>query len=222
MNTVVATISKAILGLPVRYLLIKQIKGWENVPKSNFILASNHLSHADWFMSGYICAPRKFAFIGQVDQYNKGMNAIWRRLIYWWASTVPIDRKSDESKKQALVQAVEMLKNGYRIIIYPEGGRAYDGVMREFKPGVAILHLESGIPVLPVAFAGTREIMPPHGKIKLKKSVKMTIGAAMDFPQEREEAKNLDKDSREYHKLCAGVAAKIEERVRELSKENGN
>ena len=49
-------------------------------------------------------------------------------------------------------------EKGLWVIIYPEGGRAYDGVMREFKAGVGKLHLDSGVPVLPAAFKGTREI----------------------------------------------------------------
>ncbi len=219
MNTIVSTISKLILGAPIRLMLIKEIRGKKNIPADGFILASNHLSHSDWFMSGYICAPKKFAFIGQVDQYNTGFNAIWRRLIYWWGSTIPIDRKSGESKKQAMERAVKILKDGYRVIIYPEGGRAYDGVMRQFKAGVAILHLESGAPILPVAFSGTREIMPPHGKIKLKKTVRINIGKPLDFSRERQIAAKLDKDSHAYHGLCADVAKKVEDEVRLLADE---
>lgn len=218
MNTLNATISKLILGGSVRRLMIKNISGGENVPKGGFILASNHLSHSDWFISGYICAPRKFTFVAQVDQYT-GFKKIWRNLIYWWGGIIPIDRKSDESKKQAMERAVEMLKNGYRVIIYPEGGRAYDGVMREFKAGVGKLHLDSGVPVLPAAFKGTREIFPPHGKIKLQKVVQINIGKSMDFVAEREIAAKLDKSSAAYHGLCADVAKKVEDRVRALQSE---
>jgi len=222
MNTFVATISKIILGPPIRWLLIKKIDGWENIPEQNFILVSNHLSHSDWFMSGYICAPKKFVFIGQVDQYNTGFNAIWRRLIYWWASTIPVDRKSDESKRQAIANAVQMLKNGYRVVIYPEGGRAYDGVMKEFKPGVGILYLETGVPVLPVALKGTREILPPHGKLKIKKIVEISIGKPLDFAKEQETAAGFDKDSEQYHKLCADITQKIENKVRKLLEDMSN
>jgi len=217
MNSFVSTISKMILGKPIEERMIKETSGKENIPTGGFILASNHLSHADWFVSGYLCAPKKFVFIGQTDQYNTGVNAIWRRLIYWWGSTIPIDRKSDESKKRAIAKAVAMLKKGYRVIIYPEGGRAYDGIMREFKPGVGMLHLESGIPVLPAAFSGTREILPPHGKIKIKKIVRINIGRPLDFSKERAIAAKLDKHSQAYHGLCADVSKKIEEEVRRLA-----
>lgn len=217
MNTFVSTLSRFVLARAVRSLLIKDINGLDNIPKkSNFILASNHLSHSDWFMSGYITTPRRFTFLAQVDQYT-GFKKMWRNLIYWWGGIIPINRKSDESKRRAIATAIKMLKEGYCVVIYPEGGRAYDGVMRDFKSGVGKLHLESGVPVLPAALKGTQDLMPPHGKLKLKKVAQVSIGNLLDFPQERQAAQIMDKDSHEYRKLCAGVAKKIEDRVRELA-----
>jgi 1-acyl-sn-glycerol-3-phosphate acyltransferase len=218
MNKFVATISRALMAGTIRRHLIKEIKGWENIPKKgNFILASNHLSHMDWFMSGYIATPRKFTFIAQVDQYT-GFKKLWRNVIYLYGGIIPINRKSDESKKQAIETAIKMLKHGYCVVIYPEGGRAYDGVMRDFKSGVGKLHLDSGIPVLPVALKGTNELMPPHGRLKFKKTARISIGKPLNFPKEREMAEHLDKESKEYHNLCANVAALIEREVRELAK----
>jgi 1-acyl-sn-glycerol-3-phosphate acyltransferase len=137
-------------------------------------------------------------------------------LIYWWASTISINRKDEESKKRAIATAVKVLQKGYRVVIYPEGGRAYNGVMREFKAGVGKLYLESGAPVLPVALKNTREVLPPHGKLKLKKVVEINIGKPMDFAEERAAAAELDKESQKYHELCAQVAQKIENEVHRL------
>lgn len=219
MNTIVSTLSRAVLGRFIRTRLIKEIKGWENLPKKgNFILASNHLSHMDWLLSGYICTPRKFTFIGQVDQYT-GFKGLLRDAVYWCASVIPVNRKNDESKREAISTAVKLLRRGYRIVIYPEGGRAYDGIMREFKPGVGKLHLDSGVPVLPAAFHGTNELLPPHGKMKIKRIVKVAIGKPIDFPNEREMAQKLDCNSEQYRKLCAEVTKKIEEEVRKLMSE---
>jgi len=218
MNKLVSIISRAVLAEPIRRLLIKDINGLGNVPKrGNFILASNHLSHMDWFMSGYIATPRKFTFIAQVDQYT-GFKKLWRNIIYLWGGIIPINRKSDESKKKAVETAIKMLKEGYCVVIYPEGGRAYDGVMRDFKPGVGKLHIETGVPVLPIALKGTNELMPPHGRPKFAKVAKVAIGQPAVFPKEYEQAKGLDKDSKEYHNLCANVTAQIERDVRDLAK----
>lgn len=216
MNTLISVVSRIILAAPIRTFLIKDIKGLENIPqKGNFILVSNHLSHADSFMNGYICTPRKFTFLSQTDQYG-GFKKICRNLVYLWGGVIPVNRKSDESKKRAIETAVKMLKSGYCLVVYPEGGRAYDGVMREFKFGVGKLHLDSGVPVLPVALRGTRELMPLHGGLKLKKTAEIIIGKPLDFAEERKAAKSLNADSGEYRDLCRNLAKRIEERVREL------
>jgi 1-acyl-sn-glycerol-3-phosphate acyltransferase len=217
MNTLISAVSRMILATPIRTFLIKDIKGLENIPqKGNFILVSNHLSHADSFMSGYIITPRKFTFLSQVDQYT-GFKKMLRDSVYLWGGVIPVNRKSNESKRQAIETAVKMLENGYCLVVYPEGGRAYDGVMREFKFGVGKLHLDGGVPVLPVALRGTRELMPPHGSLKLKKTAEIVIGKPLNFTKEREMARSLDKNSGEYRNLCRNVAKKIEGKVRELS-----
>lgn len=217
MNKIVSTVSRALLGGAVRNILIKDIKGWDNIPqKSNFILASNHLSHMDWFMSGYIIAPRKFTFIAQVDQYA-GFKKLWRNLIYWYGGIIPINRKNEESKKLAIDTAIRMLKNGYCVVIYPEGGRAYNGVMKEFKSGVGKLCLDSGVPILPAAFARTQELMPPHGRLRFRKVARIAVGKPLDFKKEKEMADKLDKNSQEYYQLCAEVAKTVEKEVRCLA-----
>jgi len=221
MNTFVSTLSRMLLGGAVRNLLIKDIKGGNNIPKGNFILASNHLSHMDWFMSGYITTPRRFTFIAQVDQYA-GFKKLWRNIIYFYGGIIPIDRKSDQSKKDAVATAIKMLGRGYCVVIYPEGGRAYDGVMRNFKSGVGKLHLDSGVPVLPMAIEGTQELMPPHGRLKFRKAARINIGKPLIFGPEIAAAGKMDKESFEYRKLCAGVSGRIEDEVRKLLKENGN
>ncbi len=218
MNKLVSTISRFLLAGAIRRKLIKEISGWDNIPKrGNFILASNHLSHMDWFMSGYIITPRKFTFIAQVDQYT-GFKKLWRNIIYFYGGIIPINRKSDESKRKAIDTAIKMLKGGYCVVIYPEGGRAYDGIMKDFKPGVGKLYLESGVPVLPAALKGTNELMPPHGRLKFVKAAQISIGRPMVFPKEREQARCIDKDSKEYHNICANVTAKIEREVCDLAK----
>ncbi|HOX30508.1 MAG TPA: lysophospholipid acyltransferase family protein [Candidatus Paceibacterota bacterium] len=217
MNTIVSTISRALLGWYIKGAFIEKIEGLENIPKTgNFILASNHLSHLDWFMCGYIVSPRKFTYIGQVDRYNSGIEGIGRRIMYLWADVIPIDRTNDESKRQALIKGVEMLRKGYCVIIYPEGGRSYEGKMKDFKPGVGMLHLQSGAPVLPVAFNGTYELMPPGGKLKVKKIVKIAIGKPLDFVDLKKRARKTDTSSKEYRSMCVKVALDIEDKVRDL------
>jgi 1-acyl-sn-glycerol-3-phosphate acyltransferase len=216
MKKIVSILSRVSVGLWVKIKLVKETRGEENFLRNrNFIFAQNHLSHLDWLIDGYVCTPRRFTFIGQVDKMT-GMMKFWRDMLYGYAEVIPVNRKNSESKKQAIASALRRLKQGYTLIIYPEGTRSRDGQMHEFKPGVAKLHLESGVPVLPVAIEGTYELMPPGQKLKIKKIVTVIIGKPLDFIKEREAAKGLDKNSEEYYGLCSGVTKAIENEVRAL------
>ena len=216
MKKIVSIISRVTVGAWVRGALIKEIKGLENFPADkNFIFAQNHLSHLDWLIDGYICTPRRFTFIGQVDKMT-GMMKFWRDMLYGYAEVIPVDRRDSESKKQAITGALQRLKQGYTLIIYPEGTRSRDGRLHEFKTGVAKLHLDSAVPVLPVAIRGTHELMPPGQKFKARKVVTVIIGKALDFAKEREAATAMDRNSGEYRQLCINVAKAVENKVREL------
>jgi 1-acyl-sn-glycerol-3-phosphate acyltransferase len=215
MDKFVSICSRIVLA-PLFYSMVKTVKGGENIPKKgNFILASNHLSHLDWFIDGYFCTPRRFTFIAQIDKMT-GKMAMWRNLLYGYAQVIPVDRNDRESKKAAVLRAIQALKDGYILIIYPEGTRSRDGLLQEFKPGIGKLYLESEVPILPVALKGTFDLMPPGKKMKIKKIVEMEVGKPLEFFQEKEAAKKMEKSSDEYFKLCGGIAKKTEEAMRVL------
>jgi 1-acyl-sn-glycerol-3-phosphate acyltransferase len=199
----------------IKFKLLKKVEGKENLPKGNFIFAANHLSHIDWLLDGALMPPRKFTFIAQIDKMT-GTKKLFRDALYWWAGTIPVDRNDRDSKRKALETAIGMLKKNYCLIVYPEGTRSRDGQLHDFKPGVGKLHLESGVPVVPVAHKGTYELMPPGQKFKAKKIVEVIIGKPLDFSKERQIAAQLDKSSEAYRGLCADIAKKTEAAVRQL------
>jgi 1-acyl-sn-glycerol-3-phosphate acyltransferase len=216
MKKIVSILSRALVGWYIKDSFIKEVHGGENFSREgNYIFAQNHLSYLDLFIDGYLCTPRKFTYIGQVDRMT-GVKGFLRDLLYGYAEVIPVNRKDKESKKNAIATALQRLKQGYTLIIYPEGTRSRDGRMLEFKPGVAKLHLESGVPVLPAAIKGTYELMPPGQKLRIKKIVVVNIGKPLDFAREREAAKSMDKNSPDYYNLCGEVAKKIENEVRKL------
>ena len=83
----------------------------------------------------------------------------------WWRGIAtsllfngfPVERGSG---LRAARLALSLLKQGWSILIYPEGGRSEDGWVGSFKGGGAWLAVESGVPVVPVAFRGNFQAMP--------------------------------------------------------------
>ena len=218
MNKLLSWFCKICIKPIVDFSLIKEVKGQNNIPKRNFILVSNHQSHLDWIASAYPCVPRRFTYIGQVDRYT-GLVGFGRNILYLIAGVIPINRKDNLSKKIALEKAVSVLKNGDVVIIYPEGTRSRTGEIQKGKTGAAKIHLKSGAPILPIAIKGTFELLPPGGKLKVKRSVKINIGQPLYFERERKISENLDCNSEEYRSLLQEITDKVMEEISHLYKE---
>jgi 1-acyl-sn-glycerol-3-phosphate acyltransferase len=79
----------------------------------------------------------------------------------WWLSkthVIPINRESAGSG--SIRAAVEQLRNGAIVGIFPEGTRSHDGQLGELKPGFLALVRRAKVPVVPVGVAGSRLAMP--------------------------------------------------------------
>ena len=85
---------------------------------------------------------------------------------------VPVN--PDTQLMKAMKAGAIGLKKGRILNIYPEGERAYDGELHQFKKGAAILATELDLPILPVAMDGLykvwgrRSMQIRPGKVKVK------------------------------------------------------
>jgi 1-acyl-sn-glycerol-3-phosphate acyltransferase len=219
MNKFLSVIMRITLAPLVRILYIKEIRGKNNFPKRNVILASNHQSYLDILLCGYICVPRKYTHIGQVDRENKGWSG-FRDFIYSLGEVIPVNRKDENSKKEAFNKAIEFLKNGYSLVIYPEGTRTRTGEVGNGKWGVAKFFLETGVPILPMGIKGAFELFPPGEKPKIKKNIRLNIGKPLFFEEEFEKAKGLVRNSKEYEEICINITNKVMEEIKKLVYEN--
>jgi len=219
MNKILSFILKFTLAPLIGFIFIKEIKGRNNFPDRNVILASNHQSYLDILLCGYVCVPRKYTHIGQVDRENKGWS--WfRDGIYSLGEVISVNRKDNESKNQAFLKAVEFLKKGYSLVIYPEGTRTRTGEVGNGKWGVAKFFLETGVPILPMGIKGAFELFPPGEKPKVKKNIRLNIGQPLFFKEEFEAAKEMNRNSKEYENICIKITEKVMEEIKKLTYEN--
>lgn len=218
MNKPFSWFCKIFISPILNSLFIKEVKGKENIPDRNFILASNHESHLDQIANGSICVPRKFSYIGQIDQYS-GIEKLMRDFIYLIAGVIRLDRTNKKSKERVLKKSIKFLKDGGCLIIYPEGTRTRTGKMGEGRWGVAKLLFKTGVPILPVALDGTFELLPAGGRLKIKKEIKINIGKPLYFSKELKEIKNVKEDSKQYEKYLHNATQKIMKRIKKLKEE---
>ncbi len=166
---------------PVVGLWIKKINGLENIPKSrNFIVSANHESYLDHLILSSIIVTylgKKIHYLAKKEHFETFFQRIWHN----HTGAIPIDRKA--GGKEALKIAMQYLKNGEVIGIYPEGTRTLNGKLQRAKTGIARLTLAAKVPVLPVGLIGTFEIMPKGQHYPKLKRATVNIGKLMYFDE---------------------------------------
>jgi len=215
MSPLLSWFCKIFLAPVVKALFIKEIKGRENLPQRNFILVSNHQSYLDIILDAYLCVPRRFHFIGQIEGFKPPLKWLIAAL-YFISGVIPLNRKDDNSRERAVKKAIEVLRKGDILVIYPEGRRSTSGEIQEGKFGTARIFLKTGVPVLPVGIKGAFELLPPHGKLKIKRIVKINIGKPLFFEKESAEAKNLKEDSRAYEEIVKKITQQTMAEIKKL------
>jgi len=170
------------LGPLLRVVFRPQTEGVENVPlEGPAILASNHLSYADWLFMP-LTVPRRVTFVAKAEYFTApGIKGWFQKMFFSGSGQVPIDRSGASAAEGALVTAKRVLADGDLFGIYPEGTRSHDGRLYRGKTGVARLALETGVPVIPVAVVGTDVVAPPGKKFGTITRPVVRIGTPLDF-----------------------------------------
>ena len=132
--------------------------GVENVPSGPFVYCSNHQSIVDILVLGAVlpgdykwAAKRslmKIPFLG------------WHLQL---AGHVPVDRNAGSRAAADVIGRFEkVLREGKPLLVFPEGTRSEDGIIRPFKNGGFYAAARAGVPVVPVALEGTHLLMKKH------------------------------------------------------------
>jgi 1-acyl-sn-glycerol-3-phosphate acyltransferase len=170
------------VGPPVKVIFRPKAEGTEHVPATGgAILASNHLSAADWIFMP-LSLKRRVTFLAKAEYFTgTGLKGWFQRWFYTAAGQVPIDRTDADSAQSALDTAARVVGEGKLLGMYPEGTRSPDGRLYKGKTGLARLALQTGVPVIPVAMIGTDVVNPPGSKMWRFGRVQVKFGKPMDF-----------------------------------------
>lgn len=71
---------------------------------------------------------------------------------------IPVVRGSQQAAA-AVDLAVDVLRSGRNLLVFPEGTRSISGEMLPFRRGVFLMAIRAGVPVVPITVLGSREIM---------------------------------------------------------------
>lgn len=171
-----------LLGPILRVVFRPHTEGVDNVPDEGpAILASNHLSYADWLFMP-LTLSRRVTFVAKAEYFTTpGIKGWFQKRFFSGVGQVPIDRSGASAAEGALNSAKKILASGGLFGIYPEGTRSHDGKLYRGKTGVARLALETGVPVIPVAVVGTDVVAPPGKKFGTVTRPHVRFGRPLDF-----------------------------------------
>lgn len=190
------TISLAIVSWAFNVVLFisgvkRTVIGEENVPKDTAVLyVGNHRSIFDIVLA-YPRVPAPTGFIAKKEILKVPLLNIW--MIYM--DCLFLDRKDIRKGMEMILTAIDKVKNGISIFIYPEGTRnKTDAPLGEFHKGSFKIAQKTGCPIIPVVINHSDEILEKH--MPFIKRTHVTIEYCKPIiPGElsKEDQKNIDK-----------------------------
>jgi len=138
----------------IKGLFRLRAEGVENLPPDRgFILAANHVSNLDPWPLGIPLYPRRYLrFMAKAE-------------LFWWplgpliSSGGAFKVRRGERDIEAMDKAVELVREGQIVVMFPHGTRQRKGLVKRHQPrshrGAARIALEANAPLVPAAIAGT-------------------------------------------------------------------
>ncbi len=138
------------------------IEGLENLdPEKTYVLMGNHRSYTDIlivFLSMAV-AKRDVIFMSKKEIFKVPLLGSAMKSL----GMIGVDRKESAEAFKSLVKAIETVKHGKNLVMFPEGTRSADGRLLPFKRGGFILASRAGMDIAPFVIHGSEKFMPKSG-----------------------------------------------------------
>jgi len=159
------------------------------IPRSGgLLIAANHASYLDIPLLG--CGMHRRAwYLGRNDLFPVPvLNGILQAL--GW---IPV--RLGRLDREAFGKAIDLIRTGHVVVIFPEGGRSHDGHLRPPKAGIGVIVSQTGCPVVPAYLKGTFDVLPMRARLPRFRQVTVRFGDPIQFktekPKERVETKQF-------------------------------
>jgi len=190
-----------------------RVTGKAYIPKSTgFLVAANHASHLDMGLVKHALGdwgPHLVALAAKDYFFD---DPIKRAYFENFTNLVPMDRHG--SLRESLRTASEVIRQGYILLIFPEGTRSTTGTMVDFKPSLGYLALSNQVDVLPMYLAGTHDALPKGSALPKNRNIAAHVGPLVTWQELKRATEGLARSDayREASRL-------VEVRVRALAPE---
>jgi len=184
-NFLPGKIRKYITKKTTYYLVNKyadlKVTGLENIPKKEpVIFISNHLSNLDGLLLAKLFEEQNEKVLFLAGVKLKG-EAITKAVL----EIVPhIEIEPNKPDRKAIKKAVEALKTGTSILIFPEGTRSRNGALIKGRSGVYLIAKLAGVKIVPIGITGTEKCLPIESGGKMSKENFVHSEVSVTFGQE--------------------------------------
>lgn len=164
-----------------------KVQGRENFVEGGAIIAANHVSFYDPPAVAIAC-PEEIQFLARSSLFK----GVFGRFI-GSLNAHPVDPKHNLNVMRTISNLV---KEGKKVLIFPEGARSADGRLQPLQTGASFLMLRTKAPIIPVKIEGMHKVWPRNRKgPKLFGKVCVSIGKPIFFEEfsalEKKEAQSL-------------------------------
>jgi 1-acyl-sn-glycerol-3-phosphate acyltransferase len=178
------TLRGPVRGMLARWFALR-VEGLEHLPADGpYLVAANHHNYLDGVVLG-VALPRPVAFLV--------MPRVWRAtplhpLLHRHLGSIPLNL--DGADVGALRGALRALEAGGVVGIFPEGPFSVAGRLEQGRPGVGLLALRAGVPVVPAGISGTYQaLVGRRGYIPRRHPLSVRFGPPRRFTRDGEQAR---------------------------------
>ncbi|MEW6214032.1 MAG: lysophospholipid acyltransferase family protein [Nitrospirota bacterium] len=187
-----------------------EVIGSENVPeKGGVIVAANHVSYLDPPIIG-VALRRQATYMAKQGLFKVPLLGTFVKLF-----SFPVNR--DRPQLSTIREAINRLKNGGLIVLFPEGARSVDGSLLDAKRGIGMIAAMSRMPVVPALIEGTEKALPVGAKFLRPSKIKVIFGKPLKV-EEKETGKYFqERICKEIMEAIKNLKVKVEAKVKKNS-----
>jgi 1-acyl-sn-glycerol-3-phosphate acyltransferase len=172
-----------LFGAAYRSLFGLRVRGCQHlITEGPVLVAANHQSFLDPPLIGNLYDD-EMVYLARKTLFKKGF---FEWLYAQW-NAIPVDQERPDMA--SLKTIIRKLKEGHRVLLFPEGKRTYDGSIGEAAAGIGLVAVKSGAPIQPVRIDGAYKAMP-RGKLRIRLE-RITVSVGPPIILSPEELQNL-------------------------------
>jgi 1-acyl-sn-glycerol-3-phosphate acyltransferase len=187
-------------GLLAKAVFSYRAFGQENIIEEGpAIMAANHQSYLDPPLIGITCRNELYFLARKTLFEKKLLGSLISRV-----NALPVDLSRGDLV--AVRTIINLLKEGHRTVIFPEGTRSLDGNIQQARPGIGMIIAKTLVPVVPIRIFGSFEAWPKGSKIR-PHPITVVVGKPMRFVKEEFGGNNRESYQKISERVLAAIAA---------------